>query len=236
MLVGDIHGQLDDLYYVMRNGGSPPSTNYLFLGDYVDRGEQGIEVLMITLVLKLQFPDRVFLLRGNHESQNMTQQYGFKEECLKKYDQEVLSLIWAVFNKLPLAAVVNGVFFCVHGGLSPELQDFKNLNNMKKMEQDIPGVGMMCDLMWSDPTNMMLGDQLYIPNYDRKCSYSFGPKAVRNFLDANQVLTIIRAHQCVKPGYECHTWGSEFPLVITIFSAENYERENMGAFMTIKVS
>lgn len=234
--MGDIHGQLGDLYYVLKNGGSPMSTRYLFLGDYVDRGDFGIEVLLTIFVMKLQFPDRVFLLRGNHESDHLTARYDFQRECRAKYDQEVLSLILSAFKLLPLAAVLNGVFFCVHAGLSPELNNLEELNRMKKTDTDIPSRGLLCDLTWSDPTNMHLDSHLWIPNEDRQCSFFFGPRAVRGFLDANKLMTVIRAHQCVAEGFECFTWGSEFPMVITLFSAEKYHGENnMGAFMTINV-
>lgn len=234
--MGDIHGQLQDLYYVLKNGGSPLSTTYLFLGDYVDRGDYGIEVLIILYVLKLQFPNKVFLLRGNHESERITAKYGFRRECLTKYGNEVLELCLASFLKLPLAAIVNGTFFCVHGGLSPELKKALDLNKSPKIETDIPGKGLLCDLMWSDPIAMFMGNTLYLPNEERECSYYFGPRASKNFLEENRLMTIIRAHQCVINGYECFTWGNDFPVVVTIFSAEKYGPENnMGSFMTINV-
>lgn len=120
------------------------------MGDYVDRGIFSMEVVILLFALKLNYPESLLLLRGNHECRNMTQHFTFREEAINKYDEEVYNLTMEVFDALPLAAVVNKKYLAVHGGISPEL---KKLDNFEKIDRfkEPPTEGLFCDLLWSDP-------------------------------------------------------------------------------------
>ena len=107
MVVGDLHGQYYDLVHLIEKSGDPKKTNYVFLGDYVDRGIYSIEVLMLLMAMKVANPHNVFLLRGNHESRSMTEYFTFREEVLDKYDSEIYDQVLLTFDTMPLIAVVN---------------------------------------------------------------------------------------------------------------------------------
>ena len=120
---GDIHGQFHDLMELFKISGSSPDTNYLFMGDYVDRGYYSVECATLLVALKVRFKDRITILRGNHESRQVTQVYGFYDECYRKYgNANVWKYFTDLFDLLPLTAVVNSKIFCLHGGLSPTLE------------------------------------------------------------------------------------------------------------------
>ena len=153
-ICGDIHGQFYDLMQLFRVGGDCPQTNYIFMGDFVDRGFHSIETFLLLLALKVRYPERITLIRGNHESRGVTQIYGFYDECLRKYGSvNVWRYCTEVFDFLPLAAVIDDQIFCVHGGLSP---CFDTLDEIKTIDrkQEVPHDGAMSDLMWSDPEDI----------------------------------------------------------------------------------
>lgn len=212
-ICGDIHGQLYDLFELLKIGGMPPYTNYLFMGDYVDRGFHSVETLSFLLCLKIKFPDRFFLLRGNHESRQITQVYGFFDECIRKYgNSNVWKLYTELFDFLPLAAVVNNDTFCCHGGLSPS---FSTLDELKSLDRkiEVPHEGTMCDILWSDPE-----EKNGWGVSPRGAGFSFGPDITKSFNMRNNLKLICRAHQLVNEGYN---WNHEKECV-TIFSAPNY--------------
>ena len=147
-ICGDIHGQFYDLLELFRTGGEPPSTNYIFMGDFVDRGHNSVETFQYLMCLKAKYPDCITLLRGNHESRQITQVYGFYEECVRKYgNANSWKYCVEVFDFLNLAAVVDGKVFCVHGGLSPVLRTLDQIQVIERV-QEIPHEGPYCDLMW----------------------------------------------------------------------------------------
>lgn len=223
-VVGDLHGQFLDLIKAFDVGGIPGENKYLFLGDYVDRGSQSTEILILLLALKLCFSNHIFMLRGNHESRIMTTSFNFREECLAKYDQDVYSAFMLLFDCLPVAAIINNRFFCIHGGMSPELKSVKDINKLHRFREP-PENGLLCDLLWSDPVNNDSGSQYqkYLFNEQRGCSYFFGVEAVTKFLKNNKLLSIIRAHEVQYDGFKMHNWtGGSMPEVITLFSAPNY--------------
>ena len=150
-ICGDIHGQFYDLLELFRVGGPCPDTNYLFLGDFVDRGLYSVETFLLLLALKVRYPDRMTLIRGNHESRQITQVYGFYDECTRKYGSvNVWRYCCDVFDYMSLGAVVDGRMFCVHGGLSPNIVSLNQIRTIDR-KQEVPHDGAMCDLLWSDP-------------------------------------------------------------------------------------
>ena len=149
-ICGDVHGQYVDLLRLFEYGGFPPEANYLFLGDYVDRGKQSIETICLLLAYKIQYPENFFILRGNHESAGINRIYGFYDECKRRYSIKLWKVFSDVFNCLPVAAIVDEKILCMHGGLSPELQQLQQIADLPR-PCDVPDVGLLCDLLWSDP-------------------------------------------------------------------------------------
>ncbi|KAF5397803.1 Serine/threonine-protein phosphatase 6 catalytic subunit [Paragonimus heterotremus] len=210
---GDIHGQFYDLLQLFRTGGELPNTNYIFMGDFVDRGYYSLETLTLLLVLKAKYPDRITLLRGNHESRQVTQCYGFYDECINKYgNANPWHHCCKVFDLFTIAALVEESVLCVHGGLSPEI---KTLDQLRVIERDmeVPHSGPLCDILWSDPDDV---DQwTFSP---RGAGYLFGPKVTEKFVELNGLKVICRAHQLVHEGYKIMFEGR----LITVWSAPNY--------------
>lgn len=149
-ICGDVHGQYSDLLRLFEYGGFPPVSNYLFLGDYVDRGKQSIETICLLLAYKIQYPENFFILRGNHESAGINRIYGFYDECKRRYSIKLWKVFSDVFNCLPAAALVDEKILCMHGGLSPELKDLQQIADITR-PCDVPDMGLLCDILWSDP-------------------------------------------------------------------------------------
>lgn len=225
-IVGDIHGQYFDLLRIFEYGGLPPESNYLFLGDYVDRGPQGIECACLLLAFKIKYPLNFFMLRGNHECASINRIYGFYDEVKSRFSNKIWKQFTSTFNCLPIAALIDDKIFCIHGGLSPEL---KTLEQIKKMPRptDVPDKGMLCDFLWSDPDKDVSG----WGESDRGVSYTFGADIVQQFLDKHDLDLVVRAHQVVEDGYEFFAKRQ----LVTIFSAPNYvgEFDNAGAMMSV---
>jgi len=212
-VVGDVHGQVYDVLELFKIGGSVPHTNYLFLGDYVDRGPFSVETITILALLKLRHPQRVTLLRGNHESRQITQVYGFFDECMQTYScADVWKMFTDTFDYLPVTAVIENQIICMHGGLSPSLDSLDNIRQLDRI-QEVPHEGPMCDLLWSDPD-----DRCGWGISPRGAGYTFGQDISEQFNHANGLKLIARAHQLVMEGYN---WGHDRNTV-TIFSAPNY--------------
>jgi len=240
--VGDIHGQYYDLVKLLEVGGAPGDTQYIFLGDYVDRGSFSVEVVATLYTLKIRHPKRVRMLRGNHECRQMTSFFNFREECEYKYDVGVYDAFMASFDNLPLAATINGKFLVVHGGISPELPNLKAINRINRF-QEPPREGLLCDLLWSDPlepkddaaAKPKKSSAPFVPNEVRGCSYFYTFDGVATFLKKNSLLSVIRAHEAQLEGYKMHKTNPNtgFPSVITIFSAPNYcdVYNNKGAIL-----
>ena len=155
-ICGDVHGQFTDLLRLFEYGGFPPSVNYLFLGDYVDRGKQSIETICLLLAYKIKYPENFFILRGNHESAGINRIYGFYDECKRRYSIKLWKIFSDCFNCFPVSAVVDEKILCMHGGLSPELNE--GLFQIADLPRpcDVPDVGLMCDLLWSDPDTSIM--------------------------------------------------------------------------------
>lgn len=223
---GDVHGQYYDLMKLFEVGGSPANTRYLFLGDYVDRGYFSIECVLYLWALKMWYPNSVFLLRGNHECRHLTDYFTFKLECKHKYNLDIYDACMESFCALPLAAIMNKQFLCVHGGLSPELHTLDDLRNLDRFREP-PTHGLMCDLLWADPIDDFgreRNNDHFINNHTRGCSFFYTYAAACSFLEKNNLLSIIRAHEAQDAGYRTYrkTKTTGFPSVMTIFSAPNY--------------
>ncbi|KAF9511688.1 hypothetical protein BS47DRAFT_1298624 [Hydnum rufescens UP504] len=232
-IVGDVHGQFSDLIRLFEMCGFPPSANYLFLGDYVDRGKQSLETILLLLCYKVKYPENFFLLRGNHECANVTRGksiiltlYGFYDECKRRCNIKVWKTFVDVFNCLPIAAVVASKIFCVHGGLSPSMSSLEDIRRIQR-PADVPDFGLLNDLLWSDPSDTAVDWE----DNERGVSYCFGKTIINQFLARYDMDLICRAHMVVEDGYEF--WNDR--TLVTVFSAPNYcgEFDNYGACMSV---
>lgn len=239
-ICGDIHGQYSDLLKIFNKLGHPSSQNrYMFLGDYVDRGKKSIEVVCLLFCFKILYHNDVFLLRGNHETADVSRVYGFHDECKRRGSIKLWKHFVDVFNVMPVAATVglappeDPVILCMHGGLSPFLQNYKDINKIKR-PTEVSDEGILCDLLWSDPeTEGPTFLQGWHQN-DRGVSYLFCRDVLHKFLKENKLEMICRAHQVVEDGYEFY--GNR--ELVTIFSAPRYcgEFDNKGGVMTVNES
>lgn len=225
-IVGDVHGQYYDLLRLFEYGGFPPEANYLFLGDYVDRGKQSLETICLLLAYKVKYPENFFLLRGNHECASINRIYGFYDECRRRYNIKLWKTFTDCFNCLPVATIIDEKIFCMHGGLSPELSNMEQIRRIMR-PTDVPDTGLLCDLLWSDPEKDMSGWE----ENDRGVSFVFGADIVSTFLKKHDLDLVCRAHQVVEDGYEFFAKRQ----MVTLFSAPNYcgEFDNSGAMMSV---
>ena len=226
-ICGDIHGQYYDLLRVFDILKYPPQSTFLFLGDYVDRGKQSLECLLLLLCLKIKYPDKIFLLRGNHECEALNKMYGFFDECKRRLSIKCFKKIITLFNIMPISALINENILCMHGGLSKDLQNIEQINKILR-PTDIPNEGLLCDILWSDPNESLNED---FGSNERNISVTFSKDVVKNFLEKNNLDLICRAHQVVEEGFE---FFSDMKLV-TIFTAPNYmgEFDNNGGILEV---
>lgn len=227
-VIGDIHGQYYDLRKLLTIVPPPEEYNYIFMGDLVDRGDCSIEVLLLIYAMKICFPKKIVILRGNHESARMTQYFTFRKECLLKYSSKVYDTAMTAFKATPLVCILNDQFFCVHAGIGPGLKSLKDIREINRRQSDFTSTGVFCDIEWSDPSPTYDDndptDPHWAHNTDRNCSYFYSYPAVEKFLKKTDLLSVVRGHQTLDAGYRMYRKSDEsgFPTVITIFSAPNY--------------
>mmetsp|Transcript_5040 Transcript_5040/g.9282 ORF Transcript_5040/g.9282 Transcript_5040/m.9282 type:complete len:794 (+) Transcript_5040:252-2633(+) len=232
-VVGDLHGQLEDLLHIFQLNGLPSARNqYLFNGDWVDRGDCGVEIVLIIFAFKVLFPDGIYMNRGNHEATDVnsdvdTYAMCFYKECMQKYDREVYDLFSEAFAACPIATVINGKYFVVHGGLCHKTVKIAEIQKIDRYQMHPPYDTIFEDLLWSDPHN-----KKGIAENDRGCSILFGSQSVAKFLKDHKLAMMIRSHEKKEEGYEFMFKKR----LCTVFSASNYcdEHENDGAVMVIR--
>lgn len=258
-VVGDLHGQLDDLLKILDDAGWPSATNkYVFNGGFIDRGEQGIEVSVIIFAMILVFPDFVFVNRGSHEDQSMAHACGFQVEITKYYDHGLFMIFCEAFKYLPLFTIINDSIFVVHGGLfhdrnvtldtldtinrmdyKPEAED-PNSEKNKSFPEGYVLKRLQQDALWSDPTSHGIGvaanrnfDKLY--EHPQGLGVMFGPTHTQKFLKSNKLSMVLRSHEVVPNGFDLPYKGTPFAnKIATVFSASNFLKSgNQAAFVVI---
>ncbi|ELP84995.1 serine/threonine protein phosphatase 2B catalytic subunit gamma isoform, putative [Entamoeba invadens IP1] len=252
VIFGDLHGQFYDLANILLDYPQPSDTHMLFLGDYVDRGYFGCENILLLFSMKVTYPDRIHLLRGNHECRLLTTFFNFRQECCFKYGDQIYNEVMKTFDCLPICALLHselGKFFCVHGGISPNLNSLQDINKFNRFREP-PAAGLFCDLLWSDPVDESVYARLnekqkeewqrisFTENKIRGCSYCYGFAGVDEFLKKNELTSIIRAHEVQKEGCNLHYFNRDditHPLVMTLFTAPNYcdVYDNDGAVLVL---
>ena len=226
-IVGDLHGHIMDLFYILSNFGLPPLKKYLFLGDLVDRGEFSIECVTMVFLLKILYPEQVFLIRGNHEFYYQCSQGGFVEQLQSFYnDPSIIEGFISVFNYLPLGALIANTFICVHGGIGPMVTYLESIDSIQRPINEF-GNDIVDSLCWSDPSENVIGYQAS----NRGLGYLFGKDIMDKFHSKNQTKICIRGHECVMDGFL-----PQFDdTILTVFSASNYcgLMENKGSVLEI---
>ena len=214
-VIGDIHGNILDLIRILITAEVPPKSRFLFLGDYVDRGQYSVEVMTLLFALQIAYPEHVLLIRGNHEFEAVNSFYGFQSECENRRNgKEIFEAFNSTFEYLPLAAIVNNSYFCVHGGLSPHLTSLRQLEEVQRPLRNYE-CNFVSDLVWSDPSTTHPG----FVESQRGTGVTFGVDAVSEFLKSFAFRHIVRAHQCVQLGVATFDENR----VYTVFSSSNYQ-------------
>ncbi|KAF1759919.1 hypothetical protein GCK72_008164 [Caenorhabditis remanei] len=230
-ICGDVHGQYGDVLRLFDNGCFPPLANYLFLGDYVDRGPQSLEVVTLFLAYKVKFPVNFFMLRGNHECGSINRVYGFLDEISRKYGSKTGMALWNCYQNcfacMPYTALVSGRILCMHGGISKKMTSLDQLRRLARPVLEVPNPSLETDILWSDPEQNISG----FLNNTRGVGHVFGESALIEVMDRLGVQLIVRAHQVVQDGYEffCNK------RLVTVFSAPHYcgEFNNAAAMMNV---
>lgn len=216
-VVGDLHGNLFDLQGIFREFKPPSETNpYIFLGDFVDRGDYSIEVVLIIYLYKILYPKDVLILRGNHETRIINKQYGLMEQIILRYgnrSKEVYENLNFVFKYTPIAAILNSTAFVVHGGIWKYLANIDKIEDLNKLKRE--------DFLYKYPSDLddnLINDILWSryniksTGFDKK--RRFGIKDVQKFLKEHKLNTLIKGHDAQERGYFFQDLGKGFQLYI----------------------
>jgi len=221
VVVGDLHGHFNDLLHLLDTHGEPSASNqYLFNGDFIDRGDWGPEVLLSLSCLALLHRDSVHLNRGNHEDPLCNENYGFRAQLMQAFPghhEELYACIHEAFDQLPLSHVIGDKVFVVHGGIPLEYTTLADIQGVPKGPLVKPAKAradrIREDLLWSDPAEVA-------GRNDRGSGVYWAEGDTRRFLMSNGLKIIIRSHDCVDDGFRYDHDGH----VLTIFSASNYNQ------------
>ncbi|XP_062202119.1 serine/threonine-protein phosphatase BSL2 homolog isoform X2 [Phragmites australis] len=239
-IFGDLHGQFGDLMRLFDEYGAPSTAgdiayiDYLFLGDYVDRGQHSLETITLLLALKVEYPHNVHLIRGNHEAADINALFGFRIECIERMGERDGIWTWhrmnRLFNWLPLTALIEKKIICMHGGIGRSINHVEQIETLQRPITMEAGSVVLMDLLWSDPTENDSVEGLR-PNARGPGLVTFGPDRVMEFCNNNDLQLIVRAHECVMDGFERFAQGH----LITLFSATNYcgTANNAGAILVL---
>ncbi|OHT14952.1 Serine/threonine-protein phosphatase PP1 [Tritrichomonas foetus] len=219
IIVGDLHGHFFDLIRILKHFGMPPHVKYIFLGDIVDRGEFSLYTTISIFALKCAYPDSIFLIRGNHEFENINSQSGFNDEIKEIFfsDPNEATLVFHAVNQtfsyLPIAIILNDDILCVHGGIGPSFQSIDQINLIARPFLSIYG-GIANSILWSDPNDNV---DTFRPS-KRGVGFDYGFKAIDAFLSNNNLRLLVRGHENIAEGVKYSLQNK----VITVFSASNY--------------
>ncbi|KAH0791490.1 Ser/Thr protein phosphatase [Histomonas meleagridis] len=225
IIIGDIHGHILDLFRILAKFGFPPQQKYLFLGDLVDRGPFSLETIVLVFTMKYLYPNHIYIVRGNHEFEEVCARNGFLDEALGLfYDASIFKFFVTAFSYIPLAAIINDKILCAHGGIGPNLESVDQIKSLQRPITDFSNK-IVATLLWSDPLANLSGYELS----HRGIGYLYGNDVLDDFLNSNHFDLFIRGHECVGDGVEFHGKG------ITVFSASEYcgATQNMSGVLKI---
>jgi diadenosine tetraphosphatase ApaH/serine/threonine PP2A family protein phosphatase len=229
IVVGDIHGNLTSLMQIITLIEKLAPKYVIFLGDVVDRGAHQLECLIVVLALKILHPDSYILLRGNHETLEMNEAYGFYQEFLNNFiNPQKFRIITTLYSVLPICAVVNDSIFCVHGGIP---YDSKSIDCMKSVKSlNFEGKKLLekaiFEMLWNDPKENLSG---FSASYRGSGIQFFGKDVFQNFMRYNNFEYLIRSHECFNEGFR---WFFDKKL-LSIFSSEGYNSYNFASIALI---
>ncbi|CAI5448329.1 unnamed protein product [Caenorhabditis angaria] len=230
IVFGDVHGQLSDMLSFIDKIGRPPSYQYLFLGDIVDRGTRSLETIFWIFCMKILYPDKIHVIRGNHEVRRVNALYGFREEMSRKRSVSMWKIVNDVFSEMPICANINRKILCMHGGVNSKIENWASLENLKKPRKFSECEdGLTVDLLWADPNRK--SDECKF-NTKRGISTYFSKSAVHDICSALSIDLIIRAHEMKIAGHEFQFDNQ----LLTIFSAPHYSGNNDNSASIAKIS
>jgi diadenosine tetraphosphatase ApaH/serine/threonine PP2A family protein phosphatase len=222
-IVGDIHGNIDGLLRIFNKVGFPDHRRFLFLGDYVDRDKNSVDVITLLFSLKCLFPENIYLIRGNHECRSLNSCYGLKSECMTFYNLDVYEAANKCFDSLPVAAILNDKVFCVHGGISEKIHSREELFKIQKSDAEPGEDHPVIDFLWSDPSNHVTGFE----ESHRGAGKLFGKDALETFIEELDLVMVVRSHEFCNEGYSLPF--SDDVSILTVFSSTNYCNETNDA-------